>query len=112
MTGQKTDLTFAYVTTPDLPTAQAIARAAVEENLAACANFWPGMRSVYRWEGRVEEAQEAVLILKTRAELLPRLAQRVAELHPYAVPCVVGLPVSGGHAPYLDWLRSQSGGEA
>lgn len=110
MNPQPSDLTFSYVTAPDPGTAGAIARAAVEEGLAACANFWPGMVSVYRWEGKIEEAQETVLILKTRAALLPALAARVAELHSYAVPCVVGLPVSGGHGPYLDWLRTESGG--
>lgn len=99
------DLVFAYVTVPTREEALAIGRALVEERLAACANLLPGMTSVYRWQGAVEEASELVLIAKTRTALFDRLAARVVELHSYELPCVVALPVAAGLPAYLDWLR-------
>jgi periplasmic divalent cation tolerance protein len=62
------------------------------------------VQSIYRWQGEVEEATEALIILKTSAELLPRLAERVAQLHSYEVPEVLALPVVFGTCAYLDWL--------
>ena len=79
---------FAYITTPDPETAQAIAKACVEARLAACANILPQMQSVYRWEGNIEMDNESVLILKTRTELFGALQQKVAALHPYDVPAI------------------------
>lgn len=93
-----------YVTCPDVVVAQRIADTVVEERLAACANLLPGMRSVYRWQGKVEHADEAVLILKTTARRTAALIRRVKTLHPYEVPCIVALPISGGYAPFLAWV--------
>jgi periplasmic divalent cation tolerance protein len=67
------------------------------------------MRSVYRWEGAVEEAEEAVMILKTRADCVAGLEARIRDGHPYEVPCVVALPVSGGSAAYLAWVAGACG---
>ncbi len=102
---------FCYVTCPERAGALAIARALVEERLAACGNVVPGMRSIYRWEGAVHEADEAVLVLKTRADLAPRVAARVRELHPYDVPCVAVLPIAGGDPAYLAWIAAESSGD-
>ena len=102
------DLIFCYVTCADREEAQTIARAMVEERLAACGNVLGGMRSVYRWQGRVEEAEEVVLILKTRAALLEPLTRRVKELHSYDCPCVAALPLAGGNPDYLQWLAEQT----
>ena len=99
------DFVFAYITAGSRDEARRIGRALVEERLAACANILDGMTSIYRWQGAVEEASEAVLIAKTRAELFDRLAARVRELHSYDVPCVVELKVGRGNPAYLDWLR-------
>ncbi len=93
-----------YVTCPDEDTAARIGRLVVEEGLAACVNLLPGMRSIYRWQGRIEEARETVLVAKTSAPLVPAATARIVALHPYAVPCVLRLPVAGGYPPYLDWL--------
>lgn len=93
-----------YATAPDAEVAARIARTLVDEGLAACANILPGMRSVYRWQGRVEEAAEAVLILKTRAERSAELLARLRALHPYQQPCGLVLPVAGGLPGYLAWL--------
>lgn len=84
--------------------AERIARTLVEERLAACVNVVSGVRSLYRWEGRVAEDTEHLLVIKSRRELLPRLEQRVRELHSYSVPEVVALEVIGGSRSYLEWL--------
>jgi periplasmic divalent cation tolerance protein len=102
------DAVFVYVTASSREEAQRIGRAAVEERLAACANILPGMRSIYRWQGAVEEADEIVLILKTRADRIAALTQRVKALHSYAVPCVAAFPVTPGNPDYFAWIAAES----
>jgi periplasmic divalent cation tolerance protein len=70
-------------------------------------NVVPGLRSVYRWQGAVEEAEEVLLVLKTRADTVDTLRQRVETLHPYEVPEFVVLPIEGGLDAYLSWIRSE-----
>lgn len=84
--------------------ATAIARALVEERLAACANVVPGIRSIYRWEGAVHDDLEVLLVVKTRVDRFEALARRVEELHSYDVPEVIALPLMAGAARYLAWL--------
>jgi periplasmic divalent cation tolerance protein len=96
------------VTAPDAAVAERLARALVEERLAACVNAVPGVRSVYRWEGRVEEAGEILLVVKTRADRSAALAARVRELHPYALPEILELGAAGGSPDYLEWVRKES----
>jgi periplasmic divalent cation tolerance protein len=103
-----TDAIFVYVTAPDLDTADRIGTALVEERLAACANLLPGMRSIYRWQGAVERADETVLLLKTQRSRFDALESRVRALHPYDTPCIVALPIAQGSAPYLDWIESET----
>lgn len=93
-----------YVTTASKDEALQIGRALVNERLAACANILDGMHSIYRWQGVVEEAQETVLILKTRSELAARAVARVAALHRYEVPCAVVYEMANGLPGYLDWI--------
>ena len=95
-------------TAPTREVAQRIARALVEERLAACVNLVEGVHSIYRWEGAVEEAGEVMLVAKTRADRCEALAARVEALHPYALPEVVVLKVDGGSQRYLDWVVSES----
>ncbi|HEY0835887.1 MAG TPA: divalent-cation tolerance protein CutA [Azospirillum sp.] len=102
------DLVFVYMTAASREEAARIGRALVEERLAACVNILGGMTSIYRWEGAVETAEEAVFIAKTRRDLFDRLAARVRELHSYSVPCIVELPVERGNPAYLDWLRAET----
>jgi periplasmic divalent cation tolerance protein len=96
------------LTAPDPAHAERLARALVEERLAACVNLVPGVRSLYRWEGRVEDAPEVLLLVKTRADRCAALAARVRELHPYHLPEVLELAAAGGSAEYLDWVRKES----
>ncbi len=99
-----------YVTAPDREAALTLARALVGERLVACANVLDGATSVYWWEGKVCEGPEAVLICKTRAGLVDKVIARVRELHSYACPCVVALPIAAGNPAYLDWIRAETGG--
>ena len=85
-----------------------LARTLVARRLAACANLLPGVRSVYRWKGRVEEARETLLVLKTTAARVPALLAAVAELHPYEVPEGVAIRVESGLGPYLAWVEEES----
>ena len=101
---------FIYVTAPDKTAALKIGRTLVEERLAACANVFDGMTSVYRWQGKVQEDGEAVLIAKTHEELVPALTDRVRALHSYECPCVVALRVVGGSEPFLDWIAAETTG--
>ena len=94
------------VTAPDPEVGAQLARRLVEEGLAACVNLVPGVRSIYRWQGALQEDAEILLIAKTRAALLDALVARVRALHPYELPEVVALAVAGGSAPYLDWVRA------
>ncbi len=101
-------LQVALSTAPDHATALAVARSLVSERLAACVNLVPRITSVYRWEGAVEEDEEVLLVVKTRADRAERLCARIVELHPYDVPEVILLPVAGGAEAYLDWVRAES----
>jgi periplasmic divalent cation tolerance protein len=80
----------------------------VEEKLAACANILPGITSVYRWKDKIEQSQEVVLILKTRESFFSDVENRIKELHPYDLPCIVALPIEYGHQPFLNWLEKET----
>lgn len=97
-----------YVTCPSVEEARKIGRALVEQKLAAGANVLPGMESCYRWQGKIETASEAVLILKTGKDRVAAAIARVRELHSYSVPCAIELPVLSGDRMYLDWIRAET----
>ena len=103
-----TDIILVLVTAPTAEKAAELARLLVEEGLAACGNVVPGLRSLYRWEGKVQDEPEALLVLKTRAELFEPLRARVVQVHPYQCPEVLRLGVAEGHAPYLQWVRDST----
>jgi periplasmic divalent cation tolerance protein len=96
------------VTAPTAERAAEIARALVEERLAACGSVVPGIRSIYRWEGKVQDDQEALLVLKTTRERFEALRERVLALHPYQVPEVIALGIEAGSAPYLAWITAET----
>jgi periplasmic divalent cation tolerance protein len=91
--------------------AKSIARALVERRLAACVNLVPGVVSVYRWNGAIEEAVETTLLIKTRADLVPALTAAIRELHDYDVPEVIALPIliGEGNDAYRAWVAAETG---
>jgi len=101
---QPDDFVVVLVTAGSSEDAGRIGLTLVEEELAACANVVGPIRSIYRWQGAIEEATEHLLLLKARAADADAVAARVRALHTYDVPEVLALPVSAGSAPYLAWL--------
>ncbi len=97
-----------YVTAANRDEALAIGRAVVAARLAACANVLDGVTSVYHWQGRLEEDTEAVLILKTRRELVQAAIECVDAAHDDDVPCAVVWEIVGGNAAYLDWIGAET----
>jgi periplasmic divalent cation tolerance protein len=97
-----------YVTAGSRGEAIAIGRTLVEERLAASANVLDNATSIYWWRGALQQAGEAVLILKTRTDLVERVIARVRELHSYECPCVVALPIAAGNPQYLDWIAAET----
>ncbi len=95
---------------PDDATATAIARAAVDARLAACANIEPPIRSVYRWDGRIEEGGEVPLLLKTQGHHFDAVAALVADHHPDDVPAILALPVDRTTDAFGAWLSEETGG--
>lgn len=110
-TGPPTDtgrgVEVVLLTAPDSEVAARLARALVSEGLAACVNVVPGVRSIYRWQGTLHDDAEVLLVAKTCADRAEAFGARVRELHPYELPEVVRLPVAGGSAAYLDWVRAE-----
>lgn len=106
---QPSEMSFLYVTVPDMEIARVIASGAVREKLAACANVLPQMTAIYEWDGDVEEETEIVVILKTSKTTATELAQWVEDHHPYEVPCILELPLGRGNHDYVAWLQSQLG---
>ena len=82
----------------------AIARALVQEGMAACVNVVDKVRSIFKWKGKVEEEAESLLVIKTRVDRLFELTQRVKELHSYDVPEIIALPIISGNPAYLQWI--------
>lgn len=103
-----TDVRSLYVTAADAEGAKALAHALLERRLVACANLLPGVRSLYRWEGRTEDDAEAAMILKTTADRVEEVLAAIEELHPYDVPCAVAWPVEAGLPAYLEWVREET----
>ena len=98
-----------YATFADAEEARRIARALVDERLAACANILAPCRSVYRWQGSIQEDEEVPAFFKTRADTAEALIARVAELHGYDVPAAVVWPIDWALPAYADWVAQESG---
>lgn len=105
------DIVFLYVTAPDAQTARTIAGCLVRERHAACVNILPQMRSIYEWEGKMEETAETPFLVKTTQTAAPAACARIEALHPYDTPCIAALPVSraGSSAAFLDWIADNTG---
>jgi periplasmic divalent cation tolerance protein len=103
-----TDAIVVYVTAPSAEKAAEIGRALVEAGHAACGNIIPGIRSIYRWKGKIEDESEALLILKTRKQEFEALRDRVQAMHPYDVPEVIAVPIEAGSEKYLEWVIKET----
>lgn len=97
---------LAMTNVPDEATADAIARALVTSRLAACVNILPAVRSVYRWQGQVEQASELTLLIKTTRRHYPQVQQAIVAAHPYDLPEVIAWPLTEGHPAYLHWVAA------
>lgn len=102
-----TPVVIVTTTLPSEAEAARIARAVVDERLAACAQRQGPIASIYRWQGKTEEATEWYVHCKTAASLAAKLIVRIRELHPYEIPEILATPVVGGHAPYLEWVAEE-----
>jgi periplasmic divalent cation tolerance protein len=100
------DFLVVLCTCPTREVASAIATAVLEERLAACVNQLPGIKSLYRWEGRIEDDEELLLLIKTTSQLFPALEEMIRDLHPYDIPEIIGLPLTVGSKDYLAWIRN------
>ena len=98
-----------YMTAASAEEARLIGTALVAERLAACVNVIDGMISVYRWEGKVESNDEAVLIAKTEETRAEAATARIKALHSYDLPCVVVVALTGGNTEFLEWVESETG---
>lgn len=92
----------------DMESARTLARALVERRLAACVNLLPGVQSVYRWQGVVEEAAEVTMLIKTSAARYAELEQAIRQLHPYELPEIISAPVAAGLPAYLEWIVQET----
>jgi periplasmic divalent cation tolerance protein len=104
-------LVLVYTTYPSLVEAEQAGRYLVEKGLAACVNILPGMRSIYRWQGEIENADEVVMIVKTRDAQKEAVASEVKRNHSYDTPAILFLPTEGGDAAYVGWILSESSGQ-
>jgi len=97
-----------YCTCPDHDTATRLAKQLVECRLAACVNVLPGLTSVYRWNGCIEQASETLLLIKTHAARLAALLDALARAHPYEVPEIIAVPIVAGLPGYLNWIEQET----
>jgi periplasmic divalent cation tolerance protein len=96
------------VTAADVGWLAGFTRTLVEERLAACGHVTGAIRSVYRWDGEIQDEPEARVALHTRRSLVPAIVARAGELHPYDVPCVIALPLVAGNPAYLRWIADET----
>lgn len=102
------EVRFLYVTVPDREVGLGLAHQLVGEGLVACGNLLGPVTSVYEWNGQIEQGDELVLLLKTRAALVDRVLRRVVELHPYDCPCVAELPLGLVHPAFAAWVEERT----
>lgn len=93
---------------PDADTAHAIAHQIVEQSLAACVNILPGLHSVYRWQGAIDSASELMLMIKTTQTRYRKLEDTIKKMHPYEIPEIISIPITGGFSPYLQWIGQET----
>lgn len=105
------DFVVVLITAPNEDVAAEMAKNIVASRLAACVNIIRNIRSIYRWQGKIEDESEVLMLVKTRKEHFRELEKRVRELHPYAVPEIIALPIIEGFEGYLGWLEEETARE-
>ena len=100
-----------FITTSSYEEARKIADALVSQRKAACVNIVPKVNSLFRWKGKIEDAEESLMVVKTRAELFPDVVSTVKSIHSYDVPEIIALPIVEGNPDYLSWLKEETGGK-
>lgn len=98
-----------FITTANFEEARKISRALLEQKQAACVNIVPKVGSLFWWEGKIQSAQENLLIVKTKASLLPKIIKLAKEKHSYTVPEIIALPIISGNPDYLEWIEKSVG---
>lgn len=93
---------------PDATIANALGRHLVENKLVACVNILPGVQSIYRWEGAVEEAGEVTVLIKTTRSRYADLEEAIRTMHPYQVPEIISVSIADGFPPYLEWITQET----
>ena len=97
-----------YMTAGSIEEAKSIGQILVVQNLVACVNLLENMTSIYKWEEKLEESQEVIMIAKTRKTLMPKLIETVKSRHSYDCPCILELPIQGGNPDFLSWIERQT----
>ena len=96
-----------YITTSESSESEKIAKILLEEKLVACSNIIPQVKSLYLWKGQIEEDNESVLLIKTRADKIDKVIKRVKEIHSYQTPCILEFNVKKGSNEYLQWMEKE-----
>jgi len=104
--GTASEIQIVFCTVPDSDTGHRIAAQLVEYGLAACVNLIPGIESVYRWKGQLEQDSEVLLMIKSRSADYTNVEEAISALHPYELPEIIAVPLSNGLPGYLDWVRT------
>ncbi len=102
-------INFIYMTVGSKDEARKIGKELVSAGLAACVNILDNMNSFYMWNGEIQDDTEVVMIAKTTEKQVPELIKKVESMHSYDCPCIVSLPVTGGHQPFLEWIAGEVG---
>lgn len=103
------EVVLAFSTFPDVETARRIARELVAENFVACANVIPKVESIYRWQGKIEQGDETLVLFKTTAARFAAFEEKLKSLHPYDVPEIISCKIEAGLPDYLRWVTENSG---
>jgi periplasmic divalent cation tolerance protein len=104
----QSEFVLILVTTGSQEEGERIARTLVDLRLAACVNIISGLRSIYRWKGKICDEGELLLLIKTRIALFPKVEGKIKELHSYEVPEIVATPITRGSETYLNWLKEST----
>ncbi len=104
----KKEVCLIYITASGYEEAKKIGKALVEKRLCACVNVYPKVTSFYWWEEKLNEDEEAVIVAKTRKEFVERVKEEVLRIHSYSCPCILALPVEGGHEEFIEWIVKET----